>query len=127
MRKIAFAGAFILAITACASAASSGAGGDRNLLTFEEIERARTPGWHAWDLIAAVRPHFLRSQSAITLTEREPVFARVYVDEIYHGEIESLKTLRLDKIMSVEFLPAFDAKTRFSEDMPGGAILIRTR
>ena len=127
MRKIAFASALILAITACASAAGSGAGADRNLITFEEIERARTPGWHAWDLISALRPHFLRSQSAVTLTERDPVFARVYVDEIYHGEIESLKSLVLDKIMSVEFLPPFDAKTRFSEDMPGGAILIRTR
>lgn len=127
MRKIAFASALILAITACASAPASGAGADRNLITFDEIDRARVPGWYAWDLISSLRPHFLRSPSAITLTEREPVFARVYVDEIYHGEIESLKVLRLEKIMSVEFLPPFDAKTRFAMDMPGGAILIRTR
>ena len=126
MRKIAFASALIVAITACASAPAPGAGTDRNLITFDEIEKARVPGWYAWDLISSLRPHFLRSQSAITLTEREPVFARVYVDEIYHGEIESLKTLRLEKIMSVEFLPPFDAKTRFATDMPGGAILIRT-
>lgn len=127
MRKIAFAAALILAITACASSGGSAGRSDRNLITFEEIERVRAPGWHAWDLISSVRPHFLRSSSAQTLTDREPIFARIYVDEIYHGEIESLKSLRLEKIMSVEFLPAFDAKTRFAEDMPGGAILIRTR
>jgi hypothetical protein len=127
MRIVALASALILAGTGCASTPAFVPGADRNIITFDEIERARTPGWFAWDLISTLRPHFLRSQSAQTLTEREPIFARVYVDEIFHGEIESLKTLRLDSVMSVQFLPAFDAKTRFGEDMPGGAILIRTR
>ena len=91
-----------------------------------EVQTARLVGWYAWDLIASVRPHFLRSQSAVTLTERDPVFAAVYVDEIYHGELESLKTVKLEIIKSIQFLPPFDAKTRFGKDMPGGAILIYT-
>ena len=69
---------------------------------------------------------FYHRESAITLTEREPAFAVVYVDDIYHGELETLKSLRLEKILSVQYLPPFDAKTRFGQDMPGGAILIRT-
>lgn len=125
MRKIAFASALILALSACASAPTS-RGSDRDVIHLEEIQAARTPSWFAWDLISSLRPHFLKSQSAVTLTEREPVFAVVYVDDIYHGELETLKSLRLEKILSVQFLPPFDAKTRFGRDMPGGAILIRT-
>ena len=125
MRKLTFAAALLLAVTACASASPRPAS-DRDVIHLEEIQAARTPNWFAWDLISSLRPHFLKSQSAVTLTEREPVFAVVYVDDIYHGELETLKSLRLDKILSVQFLPPFDAKTRFGQDMPGGAILIRT-
>lgn len=126
MRKIALASALIFATSACASAPTYGPGGNRDVIGLEEIQAARTPAWFAWDLISSLRPHFLRSQSAQTLTEREPRFALVYVDDIYHGELESLKSLRLERILSIQFLPPFDAKTRFGQDMPGGAIVIRT-
>jgi len=128
VRKILFSAALVTLATACSSATATSGGGSnaRNTITAAEIQAVRAPGWFAWDLIAAVRPHFLRSQSAQTLTEREPVFAVVYVDDIYHGELDSLKTLRLEKIHSIQFLSAFDARTRFGTDMPGGAILIRT-
>jgi hypothetical protein len=125
MRQVAFASALVIAMSACASAPPRAAS-DRDIIRLEEIQAARTPNWFAWDLISSLRPHFLRSQSAVTLTEREPVFAAVYVDEVYHGELETLRSLRLEKILSVQFLPPFDAKTRFGQDMPGGAILIRT-
>ena len=126
MRKIAIASALILTLSACASAPTQGGRGNRNFITLDEIQKARAPGWYAWDLISALRPHFLKSQSAVTLTDRDPVFPDVYVDDLYHGEIESLKSLRLDTVKGVQLLSPFDAKTRFAKDMLGGAILIYT-
>jgi hypothetical protein len=50
----------------------------------------------------------------------------VYINEVYHGDIDSLKSLPLDGITSITYLSPFDAATRFGKEMPGGAIMIRT-
>jgi hypothetical protein len=98
----------------------------RNTITAEEIENARSPSIFAWDLISTLRPHFLRSQSAVGLTERNPVFAAIYVDEVYRGELDILKSLSVDGIKSIQFIPPYDTTARFGQTLQGGAIVIRT-
>jgi hypothetical protein len=128
MRRLALAGLLVLSIVGCSSATTvAGSPIDRrNTITLEEIEKARTSGWFAWELISNVRPHFLRSQSAVGLTDRDPVYAVVYVDEIYRGELESLKSLTIDGIRSIQFIPPYDTTARFGQTLQGGAIVIRT-
>ncbi|MEO8194299.1 MAG: hypothetical protein ABI681_10660 [Gemmatimonadales bacterium] len=128
MRKFTIATVLYFSIAACsARPTSTGAvAKSRDFITYEEIQSARVVGPSSWHLIAELRPHFLRSHSAQSLTERDPVFAAVYVDELLHGNLESLKSLTKDGIMSVQFLSPYDATTRFGTAMAGGAILIRT-
>ena len=92
----------------------------------EEIADVRAPGPYAWDLISRLRPHFLKSQSAQYLENRDPIFAVVYVDEVYHGELESLKSLNVEGIKSIQFIPPYDTTARFGQTLQGGAIVIRT-
>jgi hypothetical protein len=128
MRRLALAGLFVLSITACSSATQAGPTpvDRRNTITTEEIEKARTSGWFAWDLISNLRPHFLKSQSAQYLTDRDPVFAVVYVDEMQHGDLETLKSLSVEGIRSIQFIPPYDTTARFGQTLQGGAIVIRT-
>ena len=126
MRRLLVA-ALLLASVACSSAATTaGSGNARDLITESQIRTARVPGWFTYELIDRLRPHFLKPHNAVTLREPDPIFADVYVNEIYHGDLESLKTLPIDGIKTIQFLPPFDAATRFGKEMPGGAILIRT-
>lgn len=101
--------------------------GSRNLVEYEEIQAARTPGWTAWDLISQVRPQFLRSRGAMSLRDAVHITAVVYLDNILYGDLEVLKTIASEPICRIEFINAADATTRFGTDHAGGAILIKTR
>ena len=128
MRKLILASLVYFSIAAC-SASTTGmrsTASGHDFITSEEIQSVMVPGWSTWDLISRLRPHFLTSRSAQSLREPDPVFAVVYLDEIYHGELESLKTLKIQKIMSIQYLNPYDATTRFGTNMAGGAIMIRT-
>ena len=128
MQRLALAGLLFLSIAGCSSATTTAATpiDRRNTISLEEIEKARTTGWFAWDLISNVRPHFLRSQSAQSLNDRDPVYAVVYVDEILRGELESLKSLSMEGVKSIQFIPPYDTTARFGQTLQGGAIVIRT-
>lgn len=130
MKRFAFTLVAVLSLAACSSATTgSGAASPQekaNTITSEEIAKARTPGWYAYELINNLRPAFLKARNAITLESRDPIYADVYVDEVYLGDIDSLKSLPLEGIKTISFLNPFDAATRFAKEMPGGAIMIRT-
>ena len=112
----------------CSSATGSGAGNPerRNVITADEIKDVANPGWSAYDLISRVRPEYLKSRSAQTLREPEPVYAVVYLDDIYHGELESLKDITISRVASVQFINAYDTTARFGQTYQGGAIMVRT-
>lgn len=128
MRRLAFAGLLLFSIAGCTSATTPRATpiDKRNTITADEIASARTPGWFAYDLISNLRPHFLRSQSAQYLDQRDPVYAVVYVDEVPRGDLESLKSLSIEGIKSIQFVPPYDTTARFGQTLQGGAIVIRT-
>jgi len=128
MRRLAIAGLIFVSVAGCASATTSAETpiDRRNTITLEEIANARTPNMFAWDVISNLRPHFLRSQSAQSLNERDPVYAVVYVDEIVRGDLESLKSLSMEGIKSIQFIPPDDTTARFGQTLQGGAIVIRT-
>ena len=128
MRKHAIASLMYFSIASCSASATGGhsEANDRDFITSEEIQSARDPGWSTWDLISRLRPNFLRSHSAQSLREADPVYAVVYLDEIPYGDLESLKSLTTNKIKTVQFLSPYDTKARFGSYMAGGAIMIRT-
>jgi hypothetical protein len=123
--------AFSIFVSACSSAGTTAGHGSsfdkRNIITFEEIKAAKTPGSSAWDLIAQVRPTFLRTRGTKSLRDLTQVRAVVYLDGIRYGNLESLRSLNAEDIREIEFMDSGDATTRFGTDHLGGAILIRTR
>ena len=74
-----------------------------------------------------MRPHFLRSRGATSFSDPSPVRAVIYLDGVFYGKLETLKSLNVDGIHEIQFINSGDATTRFGIDHLGGAILISTR
>ena len=123
--------AMALILSACGSArpaqSSTGHFDKQYLITSEEITGAKHQATNAWDLIAQIRPTFLRSRGTTSFRDLTPVRAVVYLDGVYYGKIEALRNLPVDEIRQIEFISAGDATTRYGTDHLGGAILISTR
>lgn len=126
MMKLAMAGALFFSALSCAGA-GTGSGKNPDTISYEEIQAARDPRESAWEAIRMLRPRFLSAHNAETLENRDREYAVVYLDDVFHGPIESLKNMTIDNVMTVQFLSPYDAKTRFSSDFPGGIIMVRSR
>lgn len=130
MRRIVFVVALQLVVASCGSAPAPADGlGFRNrmVLTLEEIQASHTSGSSAYDLIAQLRPEFLRSRGSSSLRRTETPKAVVYVDAMRYGDIGSLRTVSAAQIQYIQYLSALDATTRFGTNHFGGAILISTK
>lgn len=100
---------------------------NRSVLTADEIQMQKAGAWNAYDVIARLRPEYLRSRGASSLRNTAPVTAVVYLDEMRYGSLNTLKQLSADQIWRIEYINAADATTRFGTDHLGGAILVYTK
>lgn len=145
--------AMVVAATACGSAqtpVTTGVSGTRDNLGQAEIQANRTSGMTAYDLVARLRPEYLRnrgnntlrattsasgpptSSSNNTLTETtsasgpgyKPPTATVYLDNARYGDTESLKSINAENVLRIQYLSASAATTRFGTDSSAGAILV---
>ncbi len=128
MRNVVVASLMYLSAVSCGGfpAATQVRSDNRDVIAPGEFQSAAIPDWSVYDAIAKLRPHFLKSRSAQSLRDPQPVFAVVYLDNIYYGDLESMKDLKLEKIESIRYLNPYDAGTRFGMYMGGGAIMIST-
>jgi hypothetical protein len=128
MRKMIVLAAAALTFSACSSATTSGGSPNerRSNITAEEIKQVSNPGWSAYDLISKVRPEWLRARNPQTLREPDPIYPIIYLDDIEHGDIDSLKDITISRVASVQFITAYDTTARFGQTYQGGAIMVRT-
>ncbi len=130
MHRLVLAVMLIAAAAGCGSARSSTdpyPSRNRSILFPDEIANAKGVGGTAYDLLAHLRPEFLRSRGATTLRSASPATATVYLDGVKYGDLQSLKLISGDHVTRVEHLNGSEATTRFGTDHVGGAILITTK
>jgi hypothetical protein len=116
---------FAILAPACASTGGPGGGGSSNLITREQI--MEVPDGTAQTVIQRLRPAWLRARGQSSLSNPEPAFARVFVDEMQYGDINSLAGISTTEIESIEYISATDATTRYGTGYVGGIIRVRTR
>ncbi len=129
MRRLYAAIAIFLAL-GCGSApvpVATGAPGHRDMLLQAEIDSNRTAGMSVYDLLAKVRPEYLRSRGSNSLRDVTPPTAVVYVDNVKYGTLDALRQMSAENLAQVQYLSATNATTRFGMDHGGGAILITTK
>lgn len=112
----------LVAATACArpparSVNTDGPRRARDVITAADLDRVSVVT--AFDAIKQLRPEFLTFRRG----GRPPA---VYVDYVRAGGIETLRDVPVAHVVTVRFLSAIDATTRFGTGNDGGAILILT-
>lgn len=112
----------ILLLAACGATAGPRRG-NSDVLSREEILASTAST--AYELIAQLRPQFLRSRGALSMQDPRPVYPIVYVNEMRHGGLETLRAILVREISEVRFISAADATTRWGTGHAGGVIQVR--
>lgn len=109
------------AMAACATAGE--ARGSSAVLTRDEI-RAST-AMTAYEAIVQLRPAFLRARGARSIRDPSPNAPVVYVNDMRHGDLDVLRSIRVEEIDEIRFISAADATTRWGTGHAGGVIQVR--
>ncbi|HUF68864.1 MAG TPA: hypothetical protein VMM79_09510 [Longimicrobiales bacterium] len=120
--------AAVLALSSCGATsggAGSPAGGERNLLTAEQLSTMHNAD--AYQAVSRLRPAWLivRGTGSFQPSSNEGV--RVYVDRILQGGVAALRAIAVQTVEQMRFLDGRDATTQFGTNHGSGAILVTTR
>lgn len=119
----------ILTLSGCASGGgSSDSDTRRDMSRISAEELANLPSGTAYDAVRRLRPAWLRSRGALSMsTTGTGSLPRIFVDGRDFGSVESLRQFNVDSVGEMEYLSASDATTRYGTGYPGGIILLRTK
>jgi len=99
---------------------------NENLITREEIEGVSAHD--ARDLIARLRPRWLRPYGATSGVQGQPATVFVYLDGTRIGTAQrELVRITAEQIGEIEFVPGREAAARFGPGYSPGVILISSR
>lgn len=116
----------VAGLTACASAGSgSGAPHDSNIITREQVLSSKES--NAYDVIAMVRPLFLRSRGRTTINGEINDYATVFVDGVRYGDLNTLRNIVSDQVQMIRYLGGPEATTKYGMQYGSGAIEVFTR
>jgi hypothetical protein len=113
----------LLIVSACAST------GSPERASLDVVTRAEMDGVHAADayaLLQRLRPQFLRSRGAVSMRNSSDSYPIVYLNNVRHGGVMSLRDIVADDIQEIRFISAADATTRWGTGHGSGVILVLT-
>jgi len=115
---------FALLAAGCSSTGAASGGGSPNRITREQIDEL--PAGTAFTIIQRYRSGWLRPRTQATLSNPEPAYAEVFLDQLHFGDINSLQRISSTQIESIEYISATDATTRYGTGYLGGVIRVNT-
>jgi len=117
----------VLMASACASSGSSSGKTrrDNNRVLAEELEPLLQ--YNVWDAVRQLRPMWMRPGGIRNSANPGGHSPHVFLDGSPYGEMEILRTLRVQNIGEMRFIDATDATTRYGGQFQGGVILLTTR
>jgi len=120
-----FLTAIAIGLTASCSTTTqqSGSQRSRNVLTAEDFENRAEH--NLYDLLARIRPNWLRPQGANLVSGTSPVV--VYVNNVRFGGVDALRDMTLDEVERVRFIDGTDAATRYGLNTDGGVLEVTTK
>ena len=112
----------LLLSTGCASAGTSGGGSsERNRITGEQL--ARVTASNAYEAIRQLQPQWLDTRGVISSSATAaPTYATVYQDGSRIGDIEYLRTVNINVLAEIRYLPPGEASARFGMGHDRGVI-----
>jgi hypothetical protein len=115
--------ALLVVVAACsASRQATPASGNRNVLSFEEMQQSGYPD--AFTTVQSLRPQWLVKRGA---TSARSQTIKVYLDGSLFGGPESLRQVTTRSISYMQYLTGLQASERYGLDHDMGAIIVTTR
>jgi hypothetical protein len=121
-------GVLSLVLLGCGSARETGKmPSSREVITADEI--SRTSALTAYEAIQTLRPAFLRQQGpkAVLTNPRSTMYPVVYMNGVYHGELETLKSLYVSDIQDIRYIEAKQATIMYGTGHVAGIIMVNTK
>ena len=91
-------------------------------ITYEEIQTL-PDARDAYELVRALRPHFLTERNTGSAGRSRPGQLVVYVNNAERGNLETLRTIPRHAVLEIRKLSAADATTKYGKDQ-NGVILV---
>jgi hypothetical protein len=121
-RRAAIGLLLVISLAACGTTSGTRRGSS-DILTQEEIATSRAS--NAYELLQQLRPQFLRSRGALTINNAAAGYPVVYLNDVRHGDLQSLRTILIEEIDEIRYISAADATTRWGTGHAGGVIQVR--
>jgi hypothetical protein len=107
--------------------ASAGASGASNRASQSQLSHSDLTGANAdnlYDAVARLRPNWLGTRGATSVTNSTPTEVDVYMDGNFLGKSDYLRQVRIQDVTSVRYWDAGQASARFGMGHPRGVIEI---
>lgn len=125
MRVISIAVVFASAVLACSPPSTvPGPMRNSNVITREDIENANV--YNAYDAVSRLRPQFLNSHGATTISGGDTGYPKVYLNHQFYGDLQSLRNIDVHGISEIHYYNGPEASTRFGLGNVSGAIEVTT-
>jgi hypothetical protein len=111
-------------VVGCAGATTQTASGRGSGNQLMQTELAAANADNLYDAIAKLRPEWLSSRGATSVTDASPTGVDVYMDGNLLGKADYMRQVRLLDVTSVRYWDAGQASARFGMGHPRGVIEI---
>lgn len=99
---------------------------DHSVITEEEIDSAHA--FNAYDAVFKLRREFLISRGKLSLDPSEPpALPNAYVDNMFYGDVSTLRGIPAGSIESIKFYEAAEAQYKFGRGNMAGVIGVTTK
>lgn len=115
----------LLSMAACVSLKRSDEGGNRNIITADEIQAANVST--AYDVITKLHANYLASRGQNSILLKQPKEPTVFLDNVEYGSIASLRNIPASNCAEIRFIEGWDAMTKYGSDHVAGVIQVYTR
>jgi hypothetical protein len=112
-------------LQACASSGEARPRGNPDVISRDQIDGSSAT--NALELVRQARPQWLRGRGATSIQSGDVPMPIIYVGEIRHGELESLRVLEVGSLQELRYISATAATTRYGSGHSGGVIRITLR
>jgi hypothetical protein len=117
--------ALVAGLVACASGGRRSGARETDRITFQEIEVLQVAT--AYEVVERLRPEFLRTRGATSVSNPVPQEAVVYLDGLRQGGLDALRRISKESLREIRYIDSRDATTQYGTGHRGGAILVVTR
>lgn len=127
-KLIVLLGLSVLVVSGCGgSREGNRMSSSREILTADEL--AKTSALNVYDAIRMRRPAFLTPRAARSLDAagRSTALPAVYLNGIYHGEVESLREILILDVKEVRYLDAKESTLMYGSGHVAGVISVTTK